>query len=311
MAFADLKNDYIFWRIFAKHPDLLRRLLNDLLERKDAQIIEQIEYLSDKQRPEAEGAQLSVLDARCTDRAGTTFVVKIQLIHHAGFINPFVYKVCEPYADQLKEGDCDTKRIDVVAITLCEFELWPDKKRDRKGLPRVPMLSRWNMAERVSAEHGLLQVQYVFLELPKMSARRPAAPGADLWAWLFAHTTKLTEIPPDLTPGPYADALKLANTAKFTEIELNSYERVCDEIQRTIEILEEHWVQGFAEGMREAELEGECEAKREILLRYLVRAGIALTDVEQARIDACMDGETLAGWIENVLDAKTAAEVFT
>ena len=33
MAFADLKNDYIFRRIFATHPDILRRLLNDLLER--------------------------------------------------------------------------------------------------------------------------------------------------------------------------------------------------------------------------------------------------------------------------------------
>ncbi len=140
LAFADLKNDYIFWRIFAKHPDLFRRLLNDLLERRDVQTFEQIEYLSDKQCPVAEGVQLSVLNARCTDRAGTTLVVKIQLIHHSGYIKPFVYKVCEPYADQLKEGDCDTKLIDVVAITLCEFELWPDKERDRKGLPRVPVL---------------------------------------------------------------------------------------------------------------------------------------------------------------------------
>src|ERR1700712_4005375 len=32
MAFADLKNDFVFRRIFATHPDILRGLLNDLSE---------------------------------------------------------------------------------------------------------------------------------------------------------------------------------------------------------------------------------------------------------------------------------------
>jgi hypothetical protein len=30
MAFADSKNDFVFRRIFATHPDILRGLLNDL-----------------------------------------------------------------------------------------------------------------------------------------------------------------------------------------------------------------------------------------------------------------------------------------
>src|SRR5262249_12420394 len=100
MAFADLKNDFVFRRLFATHPDILRGLLNDLLERPYAQAIEQIEYLPSEQLPQAEGAKLSILDVRCKDRAGT-------------------------------------------------------------------------MTERRSKNHGLLQVQYAFLELPKMPARRP------------------------------------------------------------------------------------------------------------------------------------------
>ena len=65
MPFADLKNDFVFRRIFATHPDILRRLLNDLLERTDAQTIEQIEYLPSEQLPVVEGAKLSILDVRC------------------------------------------------------------------------------------------------------------------------------------------------------------------------------------------------------------------------------------------------------
>ena len=308
MAFADLKNDYVFRRIFATHPDILRRLLNDLLERRDAETIEHIEYLPGEQLPIVKGSKLSILDVRCKDRAGTTFVVEMQLMHHLGFIDRVVYNACKAYAGQLKEGDWYTKLTDVVAISICDFELWPDKEQDKQGLPRVPMLSRWNMTERASANHGLLQVQYAFLELPKMPARRPEAPGADLWAWLFVHATELTEIPADLKPGPYGDALELANKATFTVAELEAYEKVRDEIRQVFEIVATHRIEGKIEG----KIEGRIEAKREMLLRHFVRAGIALTAAERARVDACMDEETLDGWSEKVLGgAKTAAEVFT
>ena len=315
MAFADLKNDFVFRRIFATHPDILRRLLNDLLEREGAQTIEQIEYLPGEQLPMVEGAKLSILDVRCKDRAGTTFVVEMQLIHHPGFVNRVVYNACKAYVGQLKEGDWYTKLTDVVAISICDFELWPDATQEKKGLPRVPMLSRWNMTERGSKNHGLLQVQYAFLELPKMPAQRPNKPGAELWAWLFVHATELTEVPADLTPGPYADALELANKAKFTAAELEAYQKVRDEIRQVLEIAEARFAEGEAkgkaEGKAEGKIKGKIEAKRETLLRLLGRAGLVLTETERARIEACVDAEALDRWIDNVFGAQTAAEVLT
>src|SRR3954469_6072922 len=253
MAFADLKNDFVFRRIFATHPDILRRLLNDLLERRDAQTIVSLEYLPSEQLPLAEGAKLSILDVRCKDRAGTTFVVEMQLIHHPGFIDRVVYNACKAYVGQLREGDWYTMLTDVVAISICDFELWPARTQDKKEPPRVPMLSRWNMTERGSKNHGLLQVQYAFLELPKMPDRRPEKPGADLWAWLFVHAPELTEVPEGLTPGPYGDALELANKAKFTVAELHAYEKARDEIRQVLEYVEARWAEGKREGKRESE----------------------------------------------------------
>ena len=91
MAYADLKNDFVFRRIFATHPEILRGLLNDLLERSGEREIEGIEYLPGEQLPLVEGAKLSILDVRCRDRTGTTFLVEMQLIHHPGFVNRVVY----------------------------------------------------------------------------------------------------------------------------------------------------------------------------------------------------------------------------
>jgi len=311
MAFADLKNDYIFRRIFATHPDILRGLLNDLLERKDDQTIEAIEYLPSEQLPLAEGAKLSILDVRCKDRAGTTFVVEMQLIHHPGFINRVVYNACKAYAGQLKEGDWYTKLTDVVAISICDFELWPDKKQDKKELPRVPMLSRWSMTERGSKNHGLLQVQYAFLELPKMPDRRPDVPGADLWAWLFVHAPELTEVPADLAPGPYGDALELANKAKFTVAELQAYEKARDEIRQVLEIAEARWAEGLAEGETRGETRGEVKAKVAAILAFLAARGVAVSDEVHARIEACKDAASLDRWIVRAATAASAEEIFS
>src|SRR5512140_1988590 len=100
VAFADLKNDFVFRRIFAAHPEILRRLLNDLLERTGERTIESIEYLPSEQLPLVLGAKLSILDVRCRDRTGATFVVAVQLLPLAGFVNRAVYDACKANVEQ-------------------------------------------------------------------------------------------------------------------------------------------------------------------------------------------------------------------
>jgi predicted transposase/invertase (TIGR01784 family) len=302
MAFADLKNDFVFRRIFATHPDILRSLLNDLLERTGARTIETIEYLPSEQLPLVVGAKLSILDVRCKDRSGTTFVVEMQLIHVPGFINRVVYNACKAYVNQLQAAERYTKLTDVVAISICDFELWPDAQQREKNVPLVPMLSRWSMTERKSGNEGLLQVQYAFLELPKLPNRRPVTEGADLWAWLFVHAPELTEVPADLSPGPYREALELANKATFTQEELDAYQKVIDEIQQVRELAEAKWAEGHKSGLAEGESAGKIAA----ILAVLAARGLEVTAEARARIEACKDGVTLDRWIAR---AATAASI--
>jgi hypothetical protein len=73
--------------------------------------------------------------------------------------------------------------------------------------------------------------------------------------------------------------------------------------------------EGKVDGLREGKLDGLREGKldglRDALLRLLSRAGIALTDDDRSRVQACTDPATLDRWIKNVLGAKTAADVFS
>jgi hypothetical protein len=47
------------------------------------------------------------------------------------------------------------------------------------------------------------------------------------------------------------------------------------------------------------------------LLRLLARAGLVLTGDERARVQGCDDPALLDRWVDNVLGAKTAAEVLS
>jgi hypothetical protein len=67
----------------------------------------------------------------------------------------------------------------------------------------------------------------------------------------------------------------------------------------------------FERGSRAGELKGELKGLRDALVRLLARAGITVTEDDRARLQACDDPATLDRWIENVLGAKTAADVFS
>jgi hypothetical protein len=306
MKFADLRNDFVFRRIFASHADVLRGLLNDLLVRQGDRTIEGIEYIPPEQAPKVAVQKYSIVDVKCRDRAGTTFLVEMQLLHVAGFLNRVVYNACKSYAAQLRAGEPYTKLADVVAISICDFELWPDAESDARQQPRVPMLSRWNMTEQATGQNGLLQVQYAFLELPKLPPSEvPPRGGAELWAWLFVHTPELQEIPANLPPGPQRAAVELANEATFTQPELDAYRKVMDEIQQLRDLLLTSEAKGEAKG----EAVGEARGMARAVLRVLAARGVAVSELARAQIAGCRDEATLDRWLTRAALAESTDEL--
>ncbi len=79
--------------------------------------------------------------------------------------------------------------------------------------------------------------------------------------------------------------------------------------------MQDFFESGERKGLREGELkglrEGELKGLREALLGLLAHVGIALTEDEHVRVHTCTDATTLHRWVENVLGAKTAADVLS
>ena len=202
---------------------------------------------------------------------------------------------------------------DVVGVTICNFKLWPNKEKD--GQSRVPMLSRWKMQEQHGGAVGLAQIQYVFLELPKYAAGDDPQTLVDKWAYFFREAKNLDVVPSPLSEGPFREALEVTRMAKFTPVEWEIYERAKMAEQDARGALEAAHEEGVEEGEQRGELrgelKGELKGRRDALLRLLGRAGIAIPDDDRAKVQACADAATLDRWLDNVLGAKTAADVLS
>jgi hypothetical protein len=152
-------------------------------------------------------------------------------------------------------------------------------------------------------------VQYAFLELPKLPKRKPDT-GALQWAWLFVHAPELTEVPADLPPGPYREALELANEATFTPAEFEAYRKVMDEIQQAREYGAAQRAEGEAAGFATGKAAGIAEGKAAAILAVLSARGVPVSNEARARIEACMDVAMLDLWISRAATASSTAEMF-
>src|SRR6185295_5280932 len=79
-VFGDPKTDFVFQRIFGgeDHKTALLGFLNDVLELDVAHRITQVTLLPPEQRPKVSELKYSIVDVKCVDAQGTTYVVEMQ-----------------------------------------------------------------------------------------------------------------------------------------------------------------------------------------------------------------------------------------
>jgi predicted transposase/invertase (TIGR01784 family) len=297
-VFGDPKTDFVFQRIFGSedHKTALIGFLNDILQLDDAHRITSVSLLPPEQRPKVSELKYSIVDVRCVDAAGTTYVVEMQVLNVETFEKRVVYNVAKAYTNQLGVGFAYPELDDVVGISICDFELWPLKEA-----PHVPMLSRWRMQEQHSGVIGLSHLQFVFLELPKYQGGNEPQTLVDKWAYFFREAGNLLTIPEALKHPPVLDALEGARTARFSREEWDAYIAAGMAIQNERGALSLARNQGRDEGRAE-------EAARAVLTVLHVR-GIPVSDAARERILAQKDPEQLRRWLEKAAVAPSDDEV--
>ncbi|MFO0760749.1 MAG: Rpn family recombination-promoting nuclease/putative transposase [Byssovorax sp.] len=293
-VFGDPKTDFVFQRIFGSddHKTALVGFLNDILQLDGAHRVTSVTILPPEQRPKVSELKHSIVDVKCVDARGTTYVVEMQVFNVEAFEKRVVYNVAKAYTNQLGVGFAYPELDDVIGISICDFELWP-----RGHAAGVPMLSRWRMQEQTSGVVGLPQLQLVFLELPKYTAGNDPQTFVDKWAYFFREAENLLAIPEALRHPPLLDALEGARTARFNREEWDAY------IAASMAIQDERGALSLARR------EGETAANARAVLAVLPARGITVSDADRERILGEKDLVKLERWLEKAATAGSVAEV--
>jgi predicted transposase/invertase (TIGR01784 family) len=250
--------------------------LNSLLELAGPDRITEITYLTPEQKIPVDELKLSIVDVKCRDASDRVYVVEMQLFNVEALEKRVVYNVSKSYVMQIHSGERYMDLTDVVGVTICDFQVWPEPPSP--GGPEVPMLSRWRMQEQHGGARGLSEVQYVFLELPKYAAGTAPETTVDHWAYFFREAENLEVIPPALAEDPYRSALEVARTSSFTPREWDAYDRakVAEQDARGAISLAAH--QGQARGFHRGRVEGLAEGHERGLSEGLRRSAVEICD---------------------------------
>ena len=115
-TFADPKTDFTFKRIFGseEHKEVLVAFLNAMLGLDEQHRIESVRLLAPEQRPAVNELKLSIVDVKCVDARGVSYVVEMQVLQVEGFEKRVVYNVAKAYVSQSARGELYPELNDVV-----------------------------------------------------------------------------------------------------------------------------------------------------------------------------------------------------
>ena len=232
--FLDPKNDVAFRRIFGteRNKDILIHFINDVLELKGADQIQEVTFLSTIQEPEIAAKKQSVVDVLCKDANGVQVIIEMQVAPQNGFEKRAQYYAAKAYSRQLNKGSEEGSRYQdlkaVIFIAITDYIVFQDK---------IFYKSDHVILDKESYAHDLKDFSFTFIELPKFKITNVELLTniIEKWCFFFKNAEKTSEA--DLRKligrdGVIERAYEELNQFNWTEQELLTYEK---EIKRVMD----------------------------------------------------------------------------
>ena len=286
--FLDPKNDVAFKKIFGseKHKDILIHFINDVLELKDNNQIDEVEFLSTIQDAEIASKKQSIVDVLCRDKNGVQIIVEMQVAPTKGFEKRAQYYAAKAYSRQLNKGQEADGLYEnlkaVIFIAIADYIVFPDKTEFK---------SEHVILDKNSHEHDLQDFSFTFVELPKFKKEKieELDTTLDKWCYFFKYAAKTSEADMAKIGSSYktiGDAYEIVNQYNWNEQQLLAYERETKRVWDNRSVLEfqldkakaEGMEQGMEQGIEKGKTERDIEiAKGMILKNYPLSDISALT----------------------------------
>ncbi len=268
--YLDPKTDIVFKKIFGEHPALLKSFLNAVLPLPENGLIESLEYLSNEQVPVIPEFKFTIVDVKCTDQQGRTFIVEMQLDWLRNFKQRMLYNASHAYVKQLKQGQHYRLLKPVYALGLISDTFDSDD-------------DHWYHHYKFSDTEkpvAIDEIQLIFIELPKFKAKTYRDKKLQvLWLRFMSELDEDTrQVPAELLAIPeIKQAIDLAEHAAYSPGELEAYDKYWDAFR----VEKDRAIDSYEKG-REEEREiqqKESHMKTVKIAQSLKQAGLSSQDI--------------------------------
>lgn len=300
MKFIDPRIDFAFKKIFGSEDakDILISFLESLLGLEGDRCIAELILVDPFLAPRVKGLKSSILDVRCKDHRGISYVVEMQIEKVDGFLKRIQYNSAKAYTQQISKGEQYPKLDQVYAITITDFILFPDFDH---------CVSRHESRESMTMNSYLSDIIHYFVELPKFKKELDGCDNLlEKWIYFIRHAESLDHVPEQWQQPPLRHAFEKAMVANMTVDELELYDKA------GIAIADARGRVDLArrEGEEIGEKRGRQEGEASMLLRMLRRRFGTLPGWATDLIHHA-DPTKLEIWGDRVLDARSLNDVFS
>jgi len=269
MFFLDPKNDVAFKKIFGdeSRKHLTISALNDFLEKKEGELIEDITFLDTANLPDVIEGKKSFVDVRCFDQAGKNYIIEMQIVNEFNFLQRAQYYVACCLSRQLAKKGKYKQLVPVIFIGIVCHELFNEKSDEKQE----DMISHHVTTSTKTGKSRLNLAEYHFVELKKFNKDlNELKSGTDKLLYFLKKADEFEKIPAQLQDDEnIIEAFHVLERSRWSDLELQDYIRKQEEIDK--ELRQE---QGFKEEGRQEE--------REIIAIKLLQKKIDITIIAQS-----------------------------
>jgi predicted transposase/invertase (TIGR01784 family) len=291
-ALLDPTNDYVFKRLFARNPDLVVALINDI--RPDLPPIASVDILNPDITPEAFGGKRIVLDVLARDQQGHGYNVEIQVHRYEAWLHRGLFYLARMLSEQLVSGEDYGQLRAAVGVHLLNFDLFMETEAQQQQA-----LWRFEMRDETLPQVTLGPVfQMNVVELSKADRLGLYPEALNDWVVFFRHWKESMTME-RITHEPVLRAMEELKNLSRNETDkyraLAREKALRDEISLYNQAIREGLEKGREEGEQIGIQKGREEGAREASRRFAVQLfGMKLGDAQIAAMTGLSEAEVAA-----------------
>ena len=231
--YADLKNDYMFKRIFGSEEckDILKMFLNHII--RDTHIRD-LSFINTEVMGMTEEDSKVIVDIACIADDGSEFIVEMQNARQEHFRERALFYTSYPLQHQKALARQKHKEANPDETFKWDFELTPIRLiavvnfafEHNDGWPANKSSSSYHIIEDECGETMTDKLQFIFLELERFDkTESELVTPYDKWMYLFKHLEEMTLRPETFSDKEFDHLFDSANITTFTPEQYEEYQQ--------------------------------------------------------------------------------------